>query len=89
MNNLRQAAYHIDPALWVRDVLGVDPDGLAGNVPACAARRLDPGLDRAPGRQDHDGGLGDCARDGVHAGVVVGDRLSGAAPERRSGAAGA
>ena len=25
MSNLRQAAYHIDPALWVRDVLGVIP----------------------------------------------------------------
>jgi hypothetical protein len=25
MNNLREAAYRIDPALWVRDVLGVTP----------------------------------------------------------------
>jgi hypothetical protein len=25
MSDLRQAAYHIDPALWVRDVLGVIP----------------------------------------------------------------
>jgi hypothetical protein len=25
MSDLRQAAYHIDPALWVRDVLGVTP----------------------------------------------------------------
>ena len=25
MSNLRQAAYHIDPALWVGEVLGVGP----------------------------------------------------------------
>ena len=86
MTDFRQAAYQIDPALWVREVLGVDPNGLAGDLPARAARRLDPRLDRPPGRQDHDRRLGDCARDAVHAGVVVGDRLSGAAPERRSGA---
>jgi hypothetical protein len=25
MNNLREVAYLIDPALWVREVLGVEP----------------------------------------------------------------
>jgi hypothetical protein len=29
----RTAAYQIDPALWVRDVLGVIPTALAGDVP--------------------------------------------------------
>jgi hypothetical protein len=27
MNNLREVAYRIDPALWVREVLGVTPTG--------------------------------------------------------------
>jgi hypothetical protein len=27
MNNLREAAYRIDPALWVRQVIGVEPTG--------------------------------------------------------------
>ena len=25
MNNLREIAYRIDPVLWVREVLGVEP----------------------------------------------------------------
>jgi hypothetical protein len=25
MNNLREVAYLIDPALWVREVLGIEP----------------------------------------------------------------
>ena len=84
MTNFRQAAYQIDPALWVREVLGVTPT--AGRRRSRAARRVYPSADRPPGRQDHDRGLGDCTRHAVYAGVVVGDCLSGAAPERRSSA---
>ena len=47
------------------------------------------GVDRAAGRQDHDRRVGDCACHGVHAGIVVGDSLSGATAECGSGAAGA
>ena len=88
LSNLRQAAYHIDPAVWVRDVFRRQPHDLAGNLPADAARRFDPGLDFAPGRQDHNRSLGDRARHAVYARLVVGDCLpgpAGRAPKRCGG----
>ena len=67
MSKLRDIAYRIDPALWVREVLGVEPDAVAGDISARAAGRLDHGADRAAGRQDHDRGVGDCAFHAVYA----------------------
>ena len=58
MNSLREIAYRIDPVLWVREVLGLEPARVAGRIPARAARRLDPGADGATGRQDHRRPLG-------------------------------
>jgi hypothetical protein len=61
MTNLRHPAYKLDPALWVLDVVGQTPAALATDLSARTARRVDSRLDRTPGRQDHDGGLGDRA----------------------------
>ncbi len=66
MNSCVKLAYRIDPALWVREVLGVEP--WPGNsIPSCAARRLDHRTDGTAGRQDHDSSLGNCAPHAVHA----------------------
>ena len=70
MSNLRQVAYEIDPALWVREVLGVTPTAWQETF-----LRAPRGASLPPGRQDHHGGVGDCACDGVRAGLAVGDRL--------------
>jgi hypothetical protein len=84
MSDLRRAAHQIDPVLCTRK-LGRHSDGVAGNIPASATRRLRPSVDRPPGRQDHDRGLGDCARDGVYARLFVSDCLSGVEPQDLSG----
>ena len=89
MSKLRELAYRLDPVLWVRGRCGDDPDLLAGDFSALASGRIDFGVDRPAGRQDHRGGMGDRAFDGVFSTIVVGDRLPGATAERRSGAAGA
>ena len=89
MSNLRDIAYQIDPALWVRDVLEMTPTPWqetflraprGASILALTARQV---------RQDHHRGLGDCAFHGVFAAVAVGDRLPGAAPKCGGGAAGA
>ena len=40
MNELRDAAYQIDPVLWVREILGVEPT--AGSKHFCARRADHP-----------------------------------------------
>ena len=38
MNTIREVAYRIDPALWVREILGRDTCHLAGDVFESATR---------------------------------------------------
>ena len=37
MSQLRELAYRLDPALWVREVLGVDANAMAGSIAAGAS----------------------------------------------------
>ena len=89
MNTHREIAYRLDPALWVREVLGMSPHGVAGEISARTTRGIHSGADGAAGRQNHHRGLGDCAFHGFYCRVVVRDRLSGATAKCGSGAAGA
>ena len=88
MNELRELAYRIDPVLWVRDVLGVEPAPwqaeflrapLGASIIALTARQVGK-TTAAAGRLRIS-----C----VYAGRVERDRLPRAAPKRRSRAAGA
>jgi hypothetical protein len=87
MSNLRDTAYRIDPALWVRHVLGVEPAvwqleflraPLGASILALTARQVG---------QDHHRRVGDCAFHASYAWRVVRNRLSRSTPERGSGAA--
>jgi hypothetical protein len=52
MNNLREVAYLIDPVLWVREVLVLNPPPWQERLKG-APRRIHSGADWAPDRQDH------------------------------------
>ena len=85
MNNLREVAYLIDPALWVREVLGVEPQPWQEEFFKGAQRRIHSGADRAPDRQDRRRrrrrlGNGKCSL--VHAWFAQRGRLPSATPER-------
>ena len=86
MSDLRQVAYEIDPALWVREVLGVNPTAWqetflraprGASLLALTARQVGKTTTAA----------WDCARHVLYARLIISDRLSGAASERGSGAA--
>ena len=89
MNTIRETAYRIDPVLWVREILGVTPATLAGDIFASATRGIHSCADRATGWQDHHRGMGDCAFHAFYARIVVCDWLSGATPKCGSRAPGA
>jgi hypothetical protein len=68
MNELSDLAYKIDPARWVRNVLGIEPAPwqaeflrapLGASIIALTARQ---------GRQDHRRRVGNCASHVVYAG---------------------
>ena len=69
MSTLRELAYQIDPALWVRKVLGVEPAPWQAEFLRAPRGASDHRPDRAAGRQDHDRGLGDRALHAVYAGL--------------------
>ena len=82
MNNLREVAYRLDPALWVREVLGVEPQPWqeeflraprGASILALTGRQM---------RQDHRRRLGNGACSLVHARFAQRGRLPGATPER-------
>ena len=89
MNPASEIAYRLDPALWMREVLGITPHALAEDISARTAGRIHCRPDRAAGWQNHRrrGGNGPFCR--VHAGVAVGGCLSHAKPKRRSAPQGA
>ena len=70
MNTNREIAYQVDPALWVREVLGMTPDVVAGDISARTTRGIHSGADGATGWQDHHRGLGDCALHAFYAGSL-------------------
>ena len=84
MNSLREIAYRLDPARWVRDVLGCGTGALAGGIAARAARRVHSGIDGAAEWQNDGGRLGDGACGGVYAGVTVSGRVPGPTSKCRS-----
>ena len=49
MNTHREIAYRLDPALWMREVLGINAARMAGDISARAARRIYAGLDGSAG----------------------------------------
>ena len=61
MSNLRELAYRVDPALWVREVLGVSPTPWQETFLRAPRGASRSGFDRAADRQDHHRSLGDCA----------------------------
>ena len=61
MNSCVKLAYRIDPVLWVREVLGVEPAPWQAEFLRAPAWRLDHRADGAAGRQDHHRELGDRA----------------------------
>ena len=67
MNSLREVAHQLDPARWVRDVLGVEPAPWQEKLSACAAGGIHSGIDSAPEWQNHRCGVGDGAYGSFHA----------------------
>ena len=76
MSMLRELAYQIDPVLWVRKVLGVEPTPGRNGFLRAPHGSSDHRPDRAAGRQDHGRGMGDRASHAVFAGQLERDRLS-------------
>ena len=54
MNTVREAAYRVDPALWMQDVLGITPHDWQKTFPASLRAVHHPCCpDRASGWQNH------------------------------------
>jgi hypothetical protein len=83
MNNLREIAYRLDPVLWVREVLGVEPAKWQEEFLRATPGRLHSGADRAPVWQDHHRCLGHGTYSFVCARFAQRGRLPCATPERR------
>ena len=65
MNPNREIAYRVDPALWVREVLGITADVMANEVPACTTGVIHSCFDRTTGWQND----GSCLGNGAHCSV--------------------
>jgi hypothetical protein len=84
MSTLTELAYAIDPALWVRKVLGMEPERWQEQF----LRSAEGASIVALSRQDHDLGMGNRALHAVHARWIERDRLSCATTKRGGGTEG-
>src|SRR5215475_4529816 len=83
MNNLREVAYRIDPALWVREVLGVAPTKWQEDFLRAPRGASILALTAHQCGKDHHRSLGNGAYSFVLSRFTQRGRLPGATPERR------